>query len=88
MRQIVLWVEQMSDTYKSSHLYTIIGIVAIFFGLACIFLVYGYFFGVSSGSDVAITPNGISLIFTLMFLILLLGSAGGFLVGRSLSKKN
>ncbi|MBN1245523.1 hypothetical protein JXA31_08015 [Candidatus Bathyarchaeota archaeon] len=76
----------MADTDKSSHLLTIIGIVAIFIGLACIFLVYGYFFGVSGGSDVAITPNGVSLIFALMFLILLLGSAGGLLIGKSLSK--
>lgn len=75
------------NTGKPSLLYIIAGMLLVFVGVACILLVYGYFFGVSGGGDVVITPPGISLIFALMFIILVLGLVGGLLMGRSLWKK-
>jgi len=77
----------MVNTEKPSLSYIIAGMLLVFVAVACILVIYGYFFGVSGGGDVVITPNGISLIFALMFIMLISGLVGGLLIGRSSRKK-
>lgn len=68
---------------KTSLKNLILGIVCVFLAVIVILFSYGYVSGlVSEGGDIIIKREGISSMFEVIGVILLLGLAGGFEIGR------
>ena len=58
------------------------GIIGIFSIVILIIFAYGYISGMASTGDIGIKREGINALFVIMFLVLLIGVASGFEIGR------